>query len=193
MKYLNLIFIVLFSGIQQFSESKFKITELGFSFEKPNWYGTKNENFTSTLKKYNWNVESAINSVAAGSIEIVRYHKSNLNKDKKVFLGVSVGGLHKSLRDFDKLLKFKKGIKIAAPNIKILQQPTPVIIGGRKAIVHFMSHTESDGKGKSYKLFSKSISIFMGNYNYDVSIQTKDIKDIDMFDALIKTIKLSDK
>jgi hypothetical protein len=191
MKSLSLIFAVLFSFIQQSSEKKFYVSELGFSFEVPAWYGAKNENFSVMLKKHKGNVENTIKSVGTGSIDVVRYYKSATNKDVKVFLNCSLGGVHEKLRDFDKLIKFERAIKLNMPNLKILQPITATNISGKKAIVSYISYNESDKKGNSYKIFSKRLNIFMGNYTYNIYMQTKDVKDIEVFDRLIKTIAIT--
>ena len=191
MKSLSLIFALLFLFIQQSSEKKIYISELGFSFEVPNWYSVKNENFSVMLKKHNWNVENTVKSVETGSIEVVRYYKSVTNKDVKVYLDCSLGGLHEKLRDFDKLIKFERAIKLTMPNLKILQPLTAIKISGKKAIISYISYNEPDGKGKSFKIFSKSLRIFMGNYTYNIYMQTKDVKDIEVFDRLVKTIAIT--
>jgi len=191
MKSLCLIFAVLFLFIQQSSEKKFYVSELGFSFEVPNWYGAKNENFNKMLKKHNGNVENTIKSVGTGSIDLVRYYKSATNKDVKVFLDCSLGGVHEKLRDFDKLIKFERAIKLNMPNLKILKPITATNISGKKAIVSYISYNEPDKQGNSFKIFSKSLKIFMGNYTYNIYMQTKDVKDIEVFDRLIKTIAIT--
>ena len=106
MKYVSLLFVLLFSVCQQTSEVKrFEISELGFSFEEPAWYGIANPDFIPTLKKYNWNVGTAITeSTKLGGIQIIRYYKDSIRKDEKIFIEISVSGLHKNLQDFNKLL-----------------------------------------------------------------------------------------
>ncbi|PZR24071.1 MAG: hypothetical protein DI539_01260 [Flavobacterium psychrophilum] len=188
---LSVIFVLLFSVNQRSSEGKFKIQELGFSFDKPGWYGVQNKDFIPVLKKYNWNVESAVQGVAVGSIEIIRYHKTRADNDKKVFLTVTVSGLHKKLRDFNEFLAFQKNIKVNAPDLKILQPLTQVNISGKKATVNSMSYREKDGKGNSCIIIDQSVKIFMGNFVYNIYIHAKDAKDIVVFDNLVKTIAIT--
>jgi len=192
MKYVSLLFVLLFSVCQQTSEVKrFEISELGFSFEEPAWYGIANPDFIPTLKKYNWNVGTAITeSTKLGGIQIIRYYKDSIRKDEKIFIEISVSGLHKNLQDFNKLLTYTRSIKFAIPDIKILQPVTETSVSGKRAMTDFKSYTETSRRGPSHKLFVKSLKIFMGTYTYSISMQAKNKEDVEVFDSLVKTISI---
>ena len=184
--------MLLLCGItQQSSSKKFEIPELGLSFEEPGWHGIKNEKFLATLKKYNWDVSNALDNTAFGETKLIRYHKDSINRDKKVFIEVGTHGLHKSLRDFDKLLAFNRTTKIKVPGLKISKPHIPVNFKGKKAIEHAMSFNETDGKGKPYRLYTKSFDVFMGSYCYDFYIQSKDKNDIAVFDRLVESLTIT--
>jgi hypothetical protein len=192
MRYLSLLLVLLFSMCQQPKEVKrFEIPELGFSFEEPGWHGVKNENFTDTLRKYNWNIRTAITeSTNSGGIEIIKYYKDSTNIGEREFFEISVGGLHESLQDYDKYLAFTRDTKLIVPNLKIIQPATETSISGKRAISKFRSYTVPDNKDIPSKFYDKSVNVFMGNYTYNLNILTKE-EDIKVFDDLVKTIVIT--
>lgn len=193
MKYISIIMLLLCGITQQSSSKKFEIPELGLSFEEPGWYGTRNEKFLAALQKYNWDVSKTLDNTAFGETKLIRYHKDSINSDKKVFIEVGTHGLHESLQDFDALLKFNQRTKYKIPGLKVSQSATAIDFKGKKAIVDAMSFNETDGKGKPYRLYTKSFDIFMGSYCYDFYIQSKDEDDIAIFDKLVESFTIADQ
>lgn len=196
-KYILFLFLFTFG---MFAQERFELKGHPLSFVKPEgWLIVEDRAFKENMDKFEWAGKQEEMERQKAAAKVIAFHKYDPQTYEGIIptLNVTTGANPtKTFAQFKQMVynshaQFKKVLH----DFKIVSEPKEIVIDGKKALVESTSYILKDGNGSRAKIKSRMLCLSNGKYYYTITIIEEDGKEDNMavFDALIKTIKLSDK
>lgn len=185
-----------------FAQERFELKGHGLSFVKPEgWFTVGDSVFKENIDKFEWTKTKSSEmerQKAAG--KVIAFHKY----DPKTYddgiiptLNLTTGA--NPTKTFAQLKQMFANTNVQFKKIfedfKVVSGPEEVVIDGRKALLETMTYILKGRDGSRVKIKSRLLFLAKGKYYYTITLAEEEGKEDNMaiFDALIKSIKLSDK
>lgn len=194
------LFLLLFTfGL--FAQERFELKGHGVSFVKPQgWLTAGDSLFKENIDNFEWaKMKSGEMDRLKAAGKVVAFLKYDSEIYDGIIPTINLTTGTNPLLTFDQLKQMLANTNVQFVKLfddfKIVSNPKEVIIDGKKALVQSINYTLKGRDGSHTKIKSRMLFFAKGKYHYSITLTEEEGKEDNMafFDALVKTIKLSDK